>query len=143
VTLDRGDPVERQVSVVRNGAPATWLVSVVDGHYPHLTVVLTAPDQTWTATGTDLFGALINLREDLDAEEILLCCNGARRNAWASGMQRDMGRGRVVYLLEKGQHGRPRQVGTLEAAPCDQIATVREQKEFYAGWLAQRSAQQI
>ena len=54
-------------------------------------------------------------------------------------MQRDMGRGRVVYLLDD-EAGRPVQVGTLDDAPLDQVVTVQEQREFYAGWLARRNA---
>lgn len=56
-----------------------------------------------------------------------MCCNGARRNAWASGMQRDMGRGRVVYLLDDSR--RPPSVPTLGLAPAEQVVTVQEQKD--------------
>jgi hypothetical protein len=83
---------------------------------------------------------MMDLRVHLDAEEIRLCCNGARRNAWASGMQRDMGEGFVVHLLEDDRPGRSPSVRTLDDAPCDQAVTVDEQKAFYAGWLARRKA---
>lgn len=136
------NPTEQHVvSVVRNGVPATWPLHVAEGTYPELVLRLIGPDQTWTATGLSVFAALMGLREQLDMEEIRVCCNGARRNAWSSGMQQDMGRGRFVYLLEENQSGRPTEVHTLDAAPCDQIATVQEQKEWYAGWLAQRTGQ--
>ncbi|GAA2756150.1 hypothetical protein [Actinopolymorpha rutila] len=95
--------------------------------------------QTWTATGTDVFDAVLNLREQLDAVGVRLCCNGARRNAWASGMQRDMARGRFVYLLGD-EPGHPGQVPALDPAPCDQVVTVQEQKNFYSSWLARRTA---
>jgi hypothetical protein len=130
---------QHDVPVVRNGIQATWPLHVVEGTYPNLALTLTGPDRTWTATGVSVFAALMNLREQLDPEQILLCCNGARRNAWSSGMQQDMGRGRFVYLLEENQTGRPFEVRTLDSAPSDQIATVPEQKEWYAGWLAQRT----
>jgi hypothetical protein len=105
---------------------------------PELALSFSSARRAWTATGTDVFEALMNLRLDLEAEGVRLCCNGARRNAWASGMQRDMGRGRFVHLLEKGTTGRPPQVRTLDAAPCGEIVTVQEQKDFHADWLAQR-----
>jgi hypothetical protein len=128
------------VHVVDNsGRDETWPLHVVEEKYPRLTLTLTAPWRAWTATGTDVFGTLMELREHLDSVHVRLCCNGARRNAWASGMQRDMGRGRVVYLVDDNEAGRPRAVRTLEAAPCDEVVTVHEQKDFYAVWLAERS----
>jgi hypothetical protein len=53
-------------------------------------------------------------------------------------MQRDMGEGRLVYLLTEGQTGRPPQVRTLEPAPLDAVGTVDEQDQQHATWLAWR-----
>jgi hypothetical protein len=64
----------------------------------------------WSAEGPDLFKALRELRRALDLLGIRLGVNGARRDAWASGMQCDMGEGRVVYLLAEGRADRPEQV---------------------------------
>jgi hypothetical protein len=80
------------------------------------------------------------LRNSLDRHGILLGVNGARRNAWASGMQRDMGEGRAVYLLTLGSHGRPPSVRTLDAAPLGEVATNAEQEEFYQQWLSERGS---
>jgi hypothetical protein len=52
-------------------------------------------------------------------------------------MQRDMGDGRVVYLLELGSSSRPPAVGTLDAAPLDSVGTVTEQDDFQTRWRAQ------
>jgi hypothetical protein len=77
-------------------------------------LTITGPDgRSWAAEGPDLFKALRALRRILDPLDIRLGVNGARRDAWASGMQCDMGEGRVVYLLAEGQAGRPEQVSTL------------------------------
>ena len=89
--------------------------------------------------GPDLFEALRTLRAKLDQEEILLGCNGARPNAWASGMQRDMGEGKTVYLCELERRGRPPEARALDAAPLDEVATVSEQDAFHARWLASRA----
>jgi hypothetical protein len=104
-----------------------WLVEVTDrvGH-------------SWTAQGPDLFEAMRALRRALDPLGIRLGVNGARRNAWASGMQRDMGEGRVVYLLSEGQRGRPPQVSTLGPAPLAEVGTVDEQDEQFTRWLNSR-----
>ena len=90
---------------------------------------------TWAASGPDLFEALRNLRRLVDPLGFRLAFNGARRDAWASGMQRDMGEGRDVYLLEPGQTD---QVGTLGTAPIELIGSVAEQEEHYAHWLNSR-----
>jgi hypothetical protein len=134
------DPTDqRPVPVVRNGVHDTWLLQVAEATYPELALTLSGPDRIWTATGTSVFAALLDLREQLETEQIRVCLNGARRNAWSSGMQQDMGRGYVVYLLEMNQSGRPTEVRTLDPAPFDQVVTVEEQKEWYAAWLAQRT----
>jgi hypothetical protein len=62
-------------------------------------LTITSPDgKSWAAEGPDLFKALRALRRILDPLGIRLGVNGARRDAWASGMQCDMGEGRAVYL---------------------------------------------
>jgi hypothetical protein len=130
---------EYPVAIVRDGVQSTLLLHVVEGTYPEVALTLTGRDRAWTATGTSVFAALLDLREQLEMQGIRLCCNGARRNAWSSGMQQDMARGRVVYLLQMNRSGRPAEVRTLDPAPCDQVVTVQEQKAWYAGWLAERA----
>ena len=133
---------ERPITVIRDGVEASWPLQVTEGNYPELTLTLTGDGRTWKATDTSVFAALMGLREQLDAEQIRVCCNGAKRNAWSSGMQQDMARGRAVYLLEENQSGRPTVVRTLDPAPCDHVVTVQEQRTWYAHWLAQRTGSQ-
>jgi len=99
---------------------------------------LASPTRTWTGVGPDCFKAQRDLRSRLDLEGILLGVNGARPNSWSSGMQCDMGEGRVTYLLELGVDGRPAQVSTLDAAPLDAVDTVAAQDEFQSRWTAER-----
>ena len=94
--------------------------------------------ESWAAKGPDLFKALRELRRILDPLGIRLGVNGARRDSWASGMQCDMGEGRVVYLLREGQAGRPAQVQTLGTATLADVGTVEEQDEQHARWLDSR-----
>jgi len=93
---------------------------------------------SWSAEGPDLFNALRELRSALDPLGIRLGVNGARRDAWASGMQVDMGEGRVVYLLAEGQTGRPEQVSTLGRTAVEHVGTLEEQKQHHARWLLSR-----
>ena len=82
----------------------------------------------------------MGLREQV--EGIRLCCNGARRDAWASGMQRDMGSGFTTYLLGETPKGdRPPAVATLDAAPVEMIVTVDEQRSWCRAWLASGRAE--
>lgn len=102
-------------------------------------LTITSPDgKSWTAEGPDLFKALRALRRILDPLDIRLGVNGARRDAWASGMQCDMGEGRVVYLLVEGQAGRPEQVSTLGPAPVSHVGTVQDQDRQLEQWLRSR-----
>ncbi len=103
--------------------------------YPALIVVL----HRYLAAG-DLFKALRALRRILDPLGIRLGVNGARREAWASGMQCDMGEGRVVYLLIEGNAGRPEQVSTLGATSLSHVGTVDDQDQCHERWLRSRRA---
>ena len=94
--------------------------------------------RSWAAEGPDLFKALRELRRILDPLGIRMGVNGARRDAWASGMQCDMGEGRVVYLLAEGQTGRPEQASTLGLTSIRHVGTVDEQDEQHGRWLHSR-----
>jgi hypothetical protein len=78
------------------------------------------------------------LRRVLDPLGIRLGVNGARRDAWASGMQCDMDEGRVVYLLIVGQTGRPVPVKTLGPTSLEEAGALDEQDQQYARWLDSR-----
>ena len=102
-------------------------------------ITITSPDGTsWAAEGPDLFNALRALRRILDPLGIRLGVNGARRDAWASGMQCDMGEGCVVYLLVEGQVGRAEQVSTLGDTSISHVGTVDDQDQQYERWLRSR-----
>jgi hypothetical protein len=102
-------------------------------------LTITSPDgNSWAAEGPDLFKALRALRRILDPLDIRLGVNGARRVAWASGMQCDMGEGRVVYLLIEGQAGRAEQVSTLGPARVSHVGTVEDQDRQYEQWVRSR-----
>ncbi len=104
-----------------------WLIAITD-----------LGGNSWAAEGPDLFEALRALRSALDPLGVRFGVNGARRDAWASGMQRDMGEGRVVYLLTEGETGRPPQVSTLGPTSLAEVGTVSEQDQQHARWLSSR-----
>jgi hypothetical protein len=120
---------EVEIAVRAGGPDRTWALEVARRGRERL-LELQGGERAWSAEGADLFETLRALRARLDNDEILLGCNGARANAWASGMQRDMGEGKTVYLCSLDRRGRPPVARTLDPAPLDEVATISEQDEL-------------
>jgi len=130
---------ENHLVLVRSGASEQRWPLTTSRRGRDWLLTLTSPDRkSWVAEGPDLFKALRALRRIVDPLGIRLGVNGARRDAWASGMQCDMGEGRVVYLLVEGQAGRPEQVSTLGPAPVSHVGTVDDQDRQHEQWLRSR-----
>jgi hypothetical protein len=78
--------------------------------------------------GADLFSALETVRRRLEAEGMLVCCQGARPDVFPSGMARQMGGGRRAYRLRRdGPMGFEDLVDVFEPADRDEVVTVDEQ----------------
>ena len=85
---------------------------------------------------SDCFEAMRQVRSRLEEAGFKLCCNGARTDAWATGMQRDMGEGLVCYLLPlPRQARRPQQVSIFGVALVEHVGTLAEQEDHYQRWL--------
>jgi len=128
-----------ELPVTVRGEPAVWTLTLARPQPDSFALALSdGSGRRWSAGGPDVFDAQLNLRRELEAEGIQLCCNGARRNAWSSGMQRDMGDGFSTYLLRLGEHGRRAEsVPTLDSAPASEVTTVAEQLAFHERWLSE------
>ena len=136
---------DRDVVVIRDGQPeSTRLRGWLDGHdgpMPSYRIELvtrlgnyTCP---YTATGPDMFEALVRLRRQLEPDGLMVAVQGSRRDTYPSGMARDMGGGMRVYIMRPGLRGRREDlVKTLDDASPDQIATVDEQQESAEAWRA-------
>lgn len=84
----------------------------------------------------DAFECLSIVRRQLDQTGIRLCCNGARRDVWPSGMARDMGGGLKAYHLTMGKATKISDlVDIFEPAPVEAVASVAEQRDFVRRWL--------
>jgi hypothetical protein len=84
----------------------------------------------------DLFECLAKLRLDLEKDGAKVLCNGARADAFPSGMAREMSGGKKVYLLRMGEPANPNDlVNTFDEAPVDKIASVADQREYYLAWV--------
>jgi hypothetical protein len=124
--------------VLDDAGEQQWSLSTSRGNQDWLLTITSPEGKSWAAEGPDLFNALRALRRILDPLGIRLGVNGARRDAWASGMQCDMGEGRVVYLLVEGQAGRPEQVRTLGPTATGDVGTVDDQDQQHVRWLRSR-----
>lgn len=141
---------DRDVVVIRDGQPEqTRLRGWLDGHdgpVPAYRIELvtrlgsyTCP---YTATGPDMFEALVRLRLQLEPDGLMVAVQGSRRDTYPSGMARDMGGGMQVYIMRPGLRGRREDlVKTLDDASPDQIATVDEQRAFAGAWRAELGRQ--
>jgi hypothetical protein len=132
--------LEATITLYRDGVETVCRVNAGSRGDRIIDIQLTSSTgQQWRARGGDAFTALMEVRAQVEHDGYLVGCNGARRNAWASGMQRDMGEGLVCYLLTLGEHeSRPPTVHTLDPAPVEELSTVADQRTFYDAWLAER-----
>ncbi|GAB3393013.1 hypothetical protein [Amycolatopsis echigonensis] len=94
----------------------------------------------YTATGPDMFETLVRLRRQLEPEGLMIAVQGSRRDAYPSGMARDMGGGERIYVLRPGQKASANDlVDTFADGPIDQVATVDEQHSFWEAWCTRVS----
>ena len=86
--------------------------------------------------GPDLFEALASARRSLEADGVVLACNGARRDVFPSAMQRQAAGGRYAYVLEMPRSAsRPPVVDIFALAPESSVlATVDEQRDWFDRW---------
>ena len=125
----------------RGTSRGAWVfdVEVVAPHRDYLLKLTSDDRRVWTSRSSDVFSCLLKLREELEPQDIAVACNGSRLDAWASGMQRDMGQGLAVYLLADAPDAeRPPQVATLGPTDWDTVATLTEQRSWYEAWLGRR-----
>ncbi|MDP9265797.1 MAG: hypothetical protein M3O91_06745 [Chloroflexota bacterium] len=91
--------------------------------------------RAFTAESSDYFECLILVRRDLEAEGIVVCCQGARRDVWPSGMARDMGAGLKAYVLTIGRAPeRGDLISIFGPADRELIGTVEEQRRHFREW---------
>jgi len=89
-----------------------------------------------TADEADYFEALVTVRRELDRRGLRLCCQGARKDVWASGMSRDMSGGLLGYVLRDGTTvAHPGDhVHIFAPAMPELVGTVEEQRRHAERW---------
>lgn len=134
---------DKEVLLVRNEvrlhARLRCLLDGYEGPRPHYRIELSLNGDRLTATASDVFESLVRLRHQLEPSGLMIAVQGARRDTYPSGMQRDMGGGSEVYVLRPGQKGSPDDaVRTLDDAEVEQLGTVAEQQAFHAAWIGKK-----
>jgi hypothetical protein len=83
-----------------------------------------------------LFEALAPARRGLEAQDLLLGCNGARRDLFLSAMQRQAGWVRRAYVLTMPRTSARLPVVDIFAAAPDlsELATVDAQRAWFDKW---------
>jgi len=84
--------------------------------------------------GDDLFECLIALRRELEKAGDRILCNGARVDAYPSGMSRSMGGARKVYITELGKPG-TELVKIFDQADLEKVGSVEEQQTYHQLWV--------
>lgn len=96
--------------------------------------------ERYEATGRDLYECLKDIRRITDQAGILLCCNGARKNAMPLGSLRRAG----AYYVDTYRRWRAAlpwdQVETFGYAPPRKIVSVAEQEAYMDAYLKPTSA---
>ncbi|MDH6133295.1 hypothetical protein P3T37_002690 [Kitasatospora sp. MAA4] len=95
----------------------------------------------WGVVGStrgDAFGALVEVRLQLEPLGWLLALAGARRDVWPSGMLRGAGGEEGYLLLPHAVGGNQPLVPIFDDAPAELVVSVAEQQAAYNQWLEQR-----
>lgn len=99
-------------------------------------VVLQTHNGPVEGIGADLFDAICTLRGHLEQSGGRLLCNAARTDAYPSRMSREMGSGRMVYILRTGMPAsRADLVDMFEPADSMLVGSVDEQRKRYEEWV--------
>ncbi len=99
-------------------------------------ITLQCGEMVITRSGDDYFGALEDLRHELESQNLLLNCYGASRNVSPSRASSEISYGYYAYRLTLGRPSTHKDVVTVFSSGPDVIpATVREQREFHREWL--------
>jgi hypothetical protein len=131
----------REVLLVRDAQRQACMLTWAHRRDRNYKLAVQVPDggQVLEVVASDLFLALQLLRRQLEPSGWQVAVQGSCRNAWASGMQRDIAGARRVYICQLGREVIPREaVDIFGPADLDDLATVDQQLAFHEEWKASR-----
>ncbi len=104
-----------------------------DGRVCHL--VLSVGGQELDAEALDFWSAFIELREELAGLGLAPVCYGASRHVYPSGLCLETGSGVSAYKLRMGELSGPDDlVNIFDTGPDVEVASTKEQQEFFEAW---------
>lgn len=126
---------ERTVPVFRSGERVKCKLSWARFHDRTYRINIDSPAGPISATADDLFSALQQIRSALGSQDWLIGVQGARKDAYPSGMLRDTVGARRVYILYFGKDmDRNDLVDIFAEADVSLLGTVDQQVEYYRNW---------
>ena len=127
--------MERIVAIRKNGVELQGVLNDVTTADHRAQITLNYNQTSLTKTADDFFDALRQIRLELETQNAMILCNGARIDAYPSGMSRQMSLGRIVYLNQTGQPAKHK-TAIFDKADADWVASVAEQDKYHRDWLA-------
>jgi hypothetical protein len=99
-------------------------------------VVVTSRGVHYVGVAEDFFGALLDVRTQLEANGLLIGVRGASRDVWPSAMSRQMGGGLKAYRMVPGKQALSQDlVDIFEVSAEVAPATIRDQIAFRDAWF--------
>lgn len=127
----------REVTVFRASERHLCTLDIAEPTYCDCQLLLHAPWGTIAAAGNDWFEALKGLRGELEPAGWMIAVQGSRKQAFASGMIRNMVGAVRVHICEPGRRvTRADFMPIFAEAPLDDVVTLDEQAEWHRAWLA-------
>ena len=130
--------MERIVAILKNGVELPGVLNDVTTADHRAQITLNYNQTSLTTMGDDIVDALRQSRLELETQNAMILCNGARIDAYPSGMSRQMSLGRIVYLNQTGQPAKHK-AAIFDKADADWVASVAEQDKYHCDWLASLS----
>ncbi len=133
------DEGTREVPLIRGGERVMCVLRWVYRRDRYYELLIDSPVGPVSVVARDLFVALQEIRRTLEPSGWRVAVQGSRRNAWASGMLRDMIGARRIYLCVLGEEVVPREaVDIFAPAEAVDLGTVDEQVAFFREWRDSR-----
>ena len=130
--------MERIVAIRKNGVELSGVLNDVTTASHRAQITLNYNQTSLTKTADDFFDALRQIRLELETQNAMILCNGARIDAYPSGMSRQMSLGLIVYLNQMGQPAKQK-AAIFDKTEANWVASVAEQDKYYHAWLASLS----
>jgi hypothetical protein len=133
---------EVTVPGLRAGAPVTTGIRFAAGDECVVEAAI-GDDLRLRGEGPDLFEALASVRRDLERHDVVLACNGSRRDVFPSQMLRQASAGRFAYVLTIPRSAvRPETVDIFAPAPGSAaLASVTDQRAWFDRWTRSGAGQ--